>query len=443
MFRDCTHGDVSHNIQTTTCVQPYQLGDNHQYFSLIYLWWMEGLGTITIASIGIIFNVTIIVVVFGSDLAAHFFNWLLACLAIFDSFHLINEILEAFRNYFGSTQLHDYIFVYFLHYFRSTILCCSEYMTVLLAVERYNALSKPEHHILQPNEYTIPNNLTKYFSTYWKRLIKNVLPIIIFSSLLYVPKLFEARVEEEEVCGMVNTTGFIDQTRSLCYCTKMFPVRETPFRNNEQYNLWYLNATNILVTVLIPVISLIYLYFNIVMKFKRHKDMYHRGFSLEFEEVTPMATIENMLDREKTMVEQTMMLFAIVVVFIVSHTPRSILIVEEFASMKLKEAAREEGCVWLPYWTSIAVPISHILLQINSSVNILICYFFNKKFRMAHKHIIRNFIIRFKFNIKRKKDAKQSLNKESNKRANLPLKNTFTSRKETNETQLSMIGPMS
>ena len=138
------------------------------------------------------------------------------------------------------------------------------------------------------------------------------------------------------------------------------------------------------------------------MKFKRHKDMYHRGLSLEFEEITPMATIETMLDREKTMIEQTMMLFAIVVVFIVSHTPRSILIVEEFASIKLKEAAKEEGCVWLPYWTSIAVPISHVLLQINSSVNLLICFFFNKKFRMAHKHILRKLIVRFKFNIKRK-----------------------------------------
>ena len=178
------------------------------------------------------------------------------------------------------------------------------------------------------------------------------------------------------------------------------------------------------------------------MKFKRHKDMYHRGLSLEFEEVTPMATIESMLDREKTMIEQTMMLFAIVVVFIVSHTPRSILIVEEFASMKLKEAAREEGCIWLPYWTSIAVPISHVLLQINSSVNLLICFFFNKKFRMAHKQIIGKLIVRFKFNIRRKKDAKKLLNQGSNKQINLPVMNAFASRSETNETQLSMIGPI-
>ena len=196
MWKNCT---LPQSIRAT-CVQPYQLDDSHLYFSLTYLWWMEGVGTTMVGSIGIIFNVIIIFVVLGSELAAYFFNWLLVCLAVFDSFHLLNGVLEAFRNYFGSSKLHDYVFVYFLHYFRSTILCCSEYMTLLLAVERYNALSKPEGHILQQNQYITSFTLKKYLSIYWKRLVKYVCPIIVLSSLLYVPKLFESQIVEEEVC---------------------------------------------------------------------------------------------------------------------------------------------------------------------------------------------------------------------------------------------------
>ena len=61
---------------------------------------------------------------------------------------------------------------------------------------------------------------------------------------------------------------------------------------------------------------------------------------------------------------------------------------------------------------------------------------------MAHKQIIGKLIVRFKFNIRRKKDAKKLLNQGSNKQINLPVMNAFASRSETNESQLSMIGPI-
>ena len=408
MWKNCT---IPPSI-TTTCVQPYQLDDSHLHFSASYLWWMGGVGSTTVASFGIIFNIIIIIVVLGSELAAHFFNWLLVCLAISDSFLLLNGVLEAFRSYFGSSQLHDYVFVYFLHYFRSAILCCSEYMTILLAVERYNALAKPEDRVLHQNQYITSNTLSKYFSIYWKRLVKYVCPIIVLSSLLYVPKMFESQVVEQEICERVRTNR--STSESLCYCWNVFAVRETDFRNNNLYTLWYLNVTNILVTVFIPIVSLIYLYFNIVLKFKKHRQMYPMVDSLQLEITCPIANIETLVVKENTMVEQTMMLFVIAVVFLVSHTPRSILNLEEFASMKYMEDAKKEGCIWLPYWTAIMVPISHILLQINSSVNLLICFFFNNQFRRNLKHKIRKLIpvskcIKKRANYCKKKDQTNEL----------------------------------
>ena len=123
-----------------TCVQPVPLQDYQLYFYFTYLWWMEGFGVVSIGLLGIVLNLITFSVVVGSELAAHFFNWLLICLALFDNFHLLNGILEALRNHFGVSQL-NYTFVYFLHYFRSVIMCCLEYMKILLALERYNALS--------------------------------------------------------------------------------------------------------------------------------------------------------------------------------------------------------------------------------------------------------------------------------------------------------------
>ena len=130
---------ISSHSNDGYCVQPLQLDEDQIYLMMFYSWWVEGIGSVVVASSGILLNIAIIVVTLRSELAAFFFNWLLLCLAIFDNLHLLNGILEAFRKYFFSSQLHDYFFVYFLHYFRGVIMCCSEYMIVLLALERYHA----------------------------------------------------------------------------------------------------------------------------------------------------------------------------------------------------------------------------------------------------------------------------------------------------------------
>ena len=81
------------------------------------------------------------------------------------------------------------------------------------------------------------------------------------------------------------------------------------------------------------------------------------------------------------MTQQTMILFSIVMFFGVFHILRIVLNVEEFLYFDERKAAKEKGCEWLQYWTIIASPISHFLLQINSSVNFVIYCYFNKSFR--------------------------------------------------------------
>ena len=87
--------------------------------------------------------------------------------------------------------------------------------------------------------------------------------------------------------------------------------------------------------------------------------------------------------REKDMIQQTMILFSVVVLFGLFHILRIILNIEEFASLEKRKRVKEQndGCEWLQYWAIIASPISHLLLQLNSSLNFIIYCYFNKSFR--------------------------------------------------------------
>ena len=99
------------NDQNGSCILPLPIADEQWKLYETISWWFEGCGSIIIGLMGIIFNLTTINVLFGSDLASSFFNWLLVCLAIFDNLFLLTGILEAFRNQIGSSSLHNQVFV--------------------------------------------------------------------------------------------------------------------------------------------------------------------------------------------------------------------------------------------------------------------------------------------------------------------------------------------
>ena len=363
--------------QNISCVLPYNITENQWTFYYSFSWWLEGFGSIMIGSMGIISNVITINVLLGSDLAASFFNWLLVCLAIFDNFCLLNGILEAFRRHIGSTSLHHYVFVIFLYPFRNTVMCCSIYITVILALERYNALAAPTTCHRKNSLFRTQRSLKTYCVMHWARVMKYVGPIIIFSSLFYIPKLFELRLVKYEVCAK-------NETASNCWYKSEVELAE--LRNNTPYILWYLNVANLLVTVIIPLTSLAYLNFNIFRKLKKYVERRPSVATSEFGVgIADGGTHRKLQRRDKDMIQQTTVLFAIVILFVLFHTLRIILNIDEFVTIDNSDKANESGCTWLQYWTIIAVPVSHLLLQINSSINLFIYCVFNKSFRSVMK----------------------------------------------------------
>ena len=367
------------------CILPQDITDSQWDFYHNFAWWLDGITTLLIGCVGIFFNFLTILVLLGGELAGSFFNWLLVALAIFDSFLLLNGNLEAFRNYLGTTQFHNYVFVAFLYPFRSIFMCSSIYITVMLALERYNALVKPISQHNRRDAQSRKKTLKEYMNLHWVRLSKYIGPIIVLSALFFIPKWLELKIENRELCAGKNNQN----------CSYEYEIIVTRLRSNNYYNLWYINIANLVVTAAIPFVSLAYLNLNIYFKFKQ----YNKRQSLSKPATSSISidqTQKKVRKREKDMVQQTMILFSIVVLFVLFHTLRIVLNLEEFSTLEKRKRAKENGCEWLQYWTIIAAAISHLLLQINSSINFVIYCYFNKSFRYELSSWLNRIVVFFK-----------------------------------------------
>ena len=86
---------------------------------------------------------------------------------------------------------------------------------------------------------------------------------------------------------------------------------------------------------------------------------------------------------------------AVVVVFLICHTIRIVLDIEELITHKektdvLKEAQKHNtSCSGVQFWTVIANDISHLLMQIGSTSNFFIYYLSSRSFRKAICKMIR------------------------------------------------------
>ena len=122
----------------------------------VFSYWTENVVQSVIGVVGITANTIAIPILISRDMFS-IFNCLLMFLAIFDNIFIICQLLEAQRKMTDThdeldedifSQAHEYAFAYFLYQLHSFVLVCSMYITVALALERYQAVWKPvEYHI--------------------------------------------------------------------------------------------------------------------------------------------------------------------------------------------------------------------------------------------------------------------------------------------------------
>ena len=152
-------------------------------FYSVYSWWLGGIGTIFVASIGILFNTIAIFILCNKRMKESFFNRLLVCIAIVDNLFLVNGIYSALAMQLiepsASSGSHLFIFINILYPARNVLMCSSIYMTVGMACERYISIAKPYLQRSRQSENTC------------RRLMCYVIPVISLSIVFYIHSMLK------------------------------------------------------------------------------------------------------------------------------------------------------------------------------------------------------------------------------------------------------------
>ena len=173
----------------------------YQPFKLV----MEGWIQIGINIFGFMANIIATIALSSKDQKFSLFNKTLFILAIFDATFNVLDILESIRilHYDREScldkpfyqKIHLALVPHILRPLRFFMIIASIHTTVLIAFERYLAVSKPITTFVERPRST------------WKNLFQKVAPLLITSFLLTLPKCFEFYLEK--ICFECNASNFL------------------------------------------------------------------------------------------------------------------------------------------------------------------------------------------------------------------------------------------
>ena len=139
---------------------------------------------------GMVFNTVAICILLTKELVGSPFNNLVVALAIIDNTFLLTSVFyhvaHAFQLQIKNTLIHKHLFVYLLYPSHSITMCCSTYMIVILALDRYNSVSQPSKY----NSTIKTTNPIFYVICY-------TVPVLVFAIMFNIPKYFELEIDEQ------------------------------------------------------------------------------------------------------------------------------------------------------------------------------------------------------------------------------------------------------
>ena len=254
---------------------------------------------------------------------------------------------------------------------------------MVLAFDRYLAVARP---IAQRNR--------SIGSSEGKRVLKYVSPVIVFSLIYCMPVFFSVTIQPHTF--VTNTSSLSTNASSNFTSTLQMNVENitknclwpTKLRLSKEFILWYNNVTNFVVTGAIPFLSLaffnckIYLLIQSSLKEREHLDIVR---------TIGNRNVNQQKQQKSEELRQAIVLFGIVIAFFVCHVLRIVLNIEEIITyedwIQTEERSNKAGkrCGGVQFWTMITTDVSHLLLQVNASINFFIYCFFSKQFKKVLK----------------------------------------------------------
>ena len=135
------------------------------------------------------------------------------------------------------------MFVYGLYQLQHIAFTCSVYQTIVLAFQRYLAISRPIEYYVDNSVVSAGNGPTG------RSILRYMVPVMLFSILFNLPKFFEIDLEEYE---------FYDTNTNA---TKMnLHLKPSKLRLDDNYVFYYVNLARFVVSGLLPLVTLTYLH---------------------------------------------------------------------------------------------------------------------------------------------------------------------------------------
>ena len=390
--------NVSTSEENFTCGK-WNLTTEEHAFQQQHGYWIQSVASIIVSIFGSILNVITVFILSNVELKRLFFNKLLICLTVFDIFFLLNSIYESFRLHITGTDycsLQGHV-LFILFPMRKIVMCCSIYMTLVLTFERYLACARP-----------IAHRNRSIGSSEGKRVLKYVSPVIFFSIIYCMPTFFSFIIESGEVTPSHPWHPYYkhpDYNSSMLYNDKanvsdayddrfqnmtISCIIPTQLRQSESFILWYKNVANFVVTGAIPFLSLACLnckIYQIIQASSKEQ----ANLTISSRQTTSANGQNAQKNQKSEELRQAIVLFGIVIAFFVCHVLRIILNIEEIITFKdwgeTEKKAEKAGklCGGVQFWVMITTDWSHLLLQINGSINFFIYCFFGKQFKKVLK----------------------------------------------------------
>ena len=166
--------------------------------------------------VGLMANFSAVPILLSKKMA-NVFNRTLAILALVDSLYILTQMLKNYVHYFSKPVWFCHLYKYVV-YFQSVSLVASIYLTVVLALERFLAVSKP-----------VAVYVSDGSGRKWFKVFCYVGPVLTFAFTFSIPHLFEFQCVETPICskGMkLYSSCFLGISKLIFLCFQNLQIRQ-------------------------------------------------------------------------------------------------------------------------------------------------------------------------------------------------------------------------